>query len=277
MESGRLERDMISESRLWRLAIGLGDASIDVVLTCSAQDNSLIWRTIPLDKSADSRLRAIEDAIYDNPLLLCDFGWVDVVVDTTDVAVIPGTITSDDCINDIAEATFGKSEDPVETMSSPLHGLDASIVMRMNVAEAGFFRRTYYNVKFHHRLAPLCRHFYGHNSLGRSSGKMFAHLKAGSVDIMAFGAEQLRIANSFRCQGVADAVYFILATRKMLGMTADDELLLSGDPDVRVEATPVLREYIGCVMPVVFPSELMRCGHDAIHAPLELIILPSCE
>jgi len=250
---------------------------MDVVLTCTVQDNSLIWRTIPLDMSGGSRLRAIEDAIYDNPLLLSDFGQVDVVADTPDMTVVPASVTSADIRADILDSTIGVPESSVEYMSSDLPGLDAIIAMRMDSAEAGFLRRTYYNVRFHHHLAPLCRHFYGHNSLGRSAGKMFAHLREGTVDVMAFGAGQLRMANSFRCTDTTDTVYYILASRRMLGMTADDELLLSGLSGARAAATPVLREYIGSVMPAVFPSALMRCGRDAIYAPLDLILLSTCE
>ena len=106
---------------------------------------------------------------------------------------------------------------------------------------------------------------------------MFAHLRAGAIDIMAFGSGQLRMANSFRYSDTADAVYYILASRQMLGMDMSAELILSGDTAARAAVTPILREYIGSVMPAVFPSALMRCGHDAIHAPLDLILLPSCE
>lgn len=276
MESGRLDKDMISEPRLWRLALGLGESTIDVVLTCTVQDNSLIWRTIPLDLSAPSRLRAIEDAVYDNPLLLCDFGRVDVVADIPDATVIPGGIESADCIEAIAESSFAGAVAPSETFLCALPQLDAAIVMRMDAAEAGFLRRTFYNVRFHHHLEPLCRHFYGHSQLG-NGGKMFAHLRAGAIDIMAFGSGQLRMANSFRYSDTADAVYYILASRQMLGMDMSAELILSGDTAARAAVTPILREYIGSVMPAVFPSALMRCGHDAIHAPLDLILLPSCE
>lgn len=277
MESGRLDKEMISEPRLWRLAIGLREASIDVALTCTVQDNSLIWRTIPIDKASPSRLRALEDAIYDNPLLLCDFGRVDVVVDTADFAVIPGGVESDDCIGAIAEATLTPAEAPTEIFTCRLPQLDAAIVMRMDAAEAGFLRRTFYNVRFHHHMEPLCHHFCGYDRLGRSSRRMFVHMRPGAVDLLAFGADSLRMSNSFRYQDPADAVYYILASRQMLGMGADDEVLLSGDSEARAAVTPVLREYIGSVMPAIFPSALMRCGHDAIHAPFDLILIPSCE
>lgn len=277
MESGRLDKDMISEPRLWRLALELSDTSIEVALTCAAQDNSLIWRTLPLDKAAPSRLRAIEDVIYDNPLLLCDFGHVDVVVDTPDFTVIPGGITDPACINAIADASFAETDVSTEAMICPLPQLGASIVMRMAADEAGFMRRTFYNVRFHHHLEPLCRHFYGYGQTTRNAGSMFAHLRPGAVDVMAFGSDSLRMANSFRFSDTADAVYYILASRQMLGMEISDELILSGNAGARGAVIPVLREYIGSVMPAVFPSALMRCGHDAIQAPLELIVLPPCE
>jgi hypothetical protein len=106
---------------------------------------------------------------------------------------------------------------------------------------------------------------------------MFAHIRRDTIDIMAFGTGQIRMANSFHYSDNTDAIYYIMAARQLLGMDISDELLLSGLPEPRAAITPILREYIGSVMPAVFPAALMSYGHDAINAPLDLILLPSCE
>ena len=49
MEQNRLDKDLIKDPRLWRLALRIDDKKMHVVLFCSVEDNSLIYREIPLD------------------------------------------------------------------------------------------------------------------------------------------------------------------------------------------------------------------------------------
>ena len=54
MEQNRLDKDLIKDPRLWRLALRIDDKKMHVVLFCSVEDNSLIYREIPLDTAAVS-------------------------------------------------------------------------------------------------------------------------------------------------------------------------------------------------------------------------------
>ena len=73
MESGRLDKEMISQPELWRLVLLVGADRLDVALYPPVAREEMIWRTFPYDHAAESPLKALEDIIYDNPLLLCDF------------------------------------------------------------------------------------------------------------------------------------------------------------------------------------------------------------
>lgn len=111
-----------------------------------------------------------------------------------------------------------------------------------------------------------------------NAGKMYAHIHNNQLDLLSFGKDTLRLANSYAFRDPMDAVYYILACRKMLNLDpGSDEMLIAGDNSVREAITPTLREYLAYVMPVIFPSSMFKAGKDALNAPFDLIVLPLCE
>ena len=75
-----------------------------------------------------------------------------------------------------------------------------------------------------------------------------------------------------------DAVYYIMATRTALDIEqTSGELFISGDPQLRNAVTPILREYLGYVMPMVLPAQVIRAGAPAMEAPFDLTLLMLCE
>ena len=92
-QKATLDKELIQNPRLWRLALRINEKKLHVVLFCSVEDNSLIYREIPLDSAAQSLQKAIEEAIYDNPLLLSDFDKVDCIIESDKFTVIPNEIS----------------------------------------------------------------------------------------------------------------------------------------------------------------------------------------
>lgn len=274
-DNQRLDRDMIDTPQMWRLIMGIGHDSIDIAITCASIDNSLIHRHIPLDTEAPTPCRALEDAIYDNPLLLSDFGSIDIVVDTPHFALLPAG-TSTGTADLILSELFTDTEAPSTLTITPMPRCGAAIAMLLPADIHGFLHRTFPQLRLHHRLAPLTEYFSAHTRMG-SAGKMYAHFHKGAVDIIAFGSDGLTLANTMRYRDPSDAIYYILACRRMLDTDSDSELFLSGEPALREPVTPTLREYVPYVMPAFFPASVFRAGHDAIHVPLELTVLPLCE
>lgn len=274
-KNATIDREMIKEPRLWRLCLRLDSRTLHVMLYNMVEDNSLIYRKISLDEAADSPLKALEEAIYDNPALLSDFSRVDCVIDTAIRITVPNPLDT----AEIHTALMKEAHPDFagEIISCPLHGLDTTILMGVEQNIIGFLRRTFNNPAIHHHLAPLCRYFRGKSRLG-NTGKMYANFHNSRLDLIAFGNDTITLANTFEYREPADAVYYILACRRMLGLNAnDDELFLSGDNDAREAVTPILRKYLAYVMPVIFPSSMFRAGRDAMLAPFDLIVLPLCE
>lgn len=278
MESARLDKELVDQPQLWRLLLRIDAAAIDVAVLCNVADNSLIYRHLPLDESIGHR-EAIENVIYENPLLLSDFARVDIVLDTVNYAIVPAELTDADVCRRTVQALRGVGDNDEILYDFELTRIDAvgvSVAMLMDGDVARFLRRTFNNPHFHHQLEPLIRFFHSRCKLG-SAGKMFAHFSSGQVDVIAFGHDGLTIANRFAYTEAADACYYILATREMLKRDDSDELLLSGPMAQRDEVAGTLREYVPYVMPVFFPSTMAKAGADAMKMPFELIILPLCE
>lgn len=150
-------------------------------------------------------------------------------------------------------------------------------MMKLDSDIAGFIARTFNNPPVCHRLTPLCRYF-SFQSRAVNNIKMFVNVSPDAVDIVAFSNNGLLLANTFRTTTVADALYYCLAVARSCGFDQlNDEMMLSGDRAVRDSLTPLLRQYVNYVMPLVFPSDIYRHGKEALAAPFELIILPLCE
>lgn len=274
-ESAGFDKELIREPQLWRLALRIAKTSLQVVLYNTVEDNSLVYREIALDPTAISPLKALENAIYENQILLSDFARVDCVVDTDTFIVVPAEVSSVEIQEKIMVTSFPDFEG--EMMVNVLPAQEAAIIMGLEQEIVGFIRRTFNNPRIHHHLSPLCRYF-SYKSKQGNTKKMYAYLRSGKVDLMAFSNNRLLMANTFLYRDPVDAVYYILSSRKMLGLDASsDELYLVGSPSEREAIAPILRDYIAFVMPVIFPSAMFKAGKDAMKAPFDLIVLPLCE
>ena len=84
-----LDKDLIPNPADWRLIMRIDRDVLHVMAFSPREYDSLIYRALPLDRSATSRLKAIEDVVYDNPMLLNDFGRVDCLVSTPRYIITP--------------------------------------------------------------------------------------------------------------------------------------------------------------------------------------------
>ncbi len=273
-----LGKDLISEPRMWNLAMRLNPAQLDVMLYNGSRPDSLIYRRMPLDTSSATWIKALEETIYDNPLLLGDFNSTHIIVDTTRVTVVPEEVTADtDMQETVADMLLPDDDADEELITSLIPSLSVAMMMKMPEETATFLRRTFNNPAIMHHLVPLCRYFFNSSKLGHT-GRVYVNLRQKSLDILAFGNDRLLLANTFEFDNITDAVYYIMACRETLGCSdRNNEVLLAGNAEVREELTPILREYIGYVMPAIFPSTMFKAGKEALTAPFDLIVLPLCE
>lgn len=253
--------------------------ALHVAVMSMVEDNSLIYRSIPLPDDEDTRLRAIEDAIYENPLLLADFGKTDILVRTRQFSVIPAEISDADLQKRILQEFWPE----VETFSVftnaelVLPGNRDAIAFAIPAPLASFLQRTFPIARISHALTPMVRYFAHSSRLGRS-GKMYVCLRQGEIDVIAYTVGGLRMAVTTSVSNVDDALYYVMAALHTCHFSPSEvEIMLCGENALRESLTPMLRKFVGYVMPVVFPSAMFRAGKDAMVAPFNLILIPLCE
>lgn len=271
----------IENPRVWRLALMVdGRETLRAVLSSTVEDTSLIHFTMPLDPTVPL-LRSLEEAVYAAPVLLSDFGRVDVVVRTDAYTMVPPKLDSAGCEAAARIAGLLHNDAAQRVMTDDTGTAMARTVWTLDEDVAAFIQRTFRNPDIICHITPLLRYFSRKTLLG-NSGKLYVHFNAGShrgADLMLFGPEgMLEFTASHSCPTDSDAAYFTLAAAKTYGLSfASDEILICGDGPARDSVMPLLRKYFNHVMPVIFPSIAFRAGREALKAPFPLIILPLCE
>ncbi len=95
-----------------------------------------MYQEIALDKAAPSPLEALEDAIYDNSVLLNDFSRVDCAIATDKFAIVPLPLNANETREKIFHALFGDFDG--EIISNDLQGQDAAVIMGVPSRLTGF-------------------------------------------------------------------------------------------------------------------------------------------
>ncbi|MCM1068260.1 MAG: DUF3822 family protein [Muribaculaceae bacterium] len=281
MSSTLPDHNTIERPRLWRLALQLERELLRAVVWSTVEDSTLLQFSLPLDPTLPGH-KALEEAVYAAPVLLSDFGRVDVVVRQAHYMAVPHGLDSELQSRLCNYACLSADPDSCDLLSGHVGSLDADIVWPLDSGTASFLARTFRNPAVHCHITPLLRYFSRKTLLG-NSGKLYAHFHecAGrrEVDIIAFGTDgSLALTATHPLSTDTDAIYYILASMQQAGLDArSDEILLCGHGSTRDALMPALRKYAAYVMPVIFPSAAFRAGREALQAPFPLIVLPLCE
>lgn len=261
----------IQHPEAWELLVSIGDRRVDYILYSPSVANSLMMGEVALD---DDSLQALEDAVYDLPLLLNEYRRVRIVVQSQHFVLLPIEASDDDCALLIRQA-FPEEEGDVETCVLQRNGARVAYLVPRGMK--AFLGRTFNYPDVCHRLLPLCE-FFKEEQGGAAMSRMLLNLYDGGMDMVIYRDGELQCANCYRFDDVQDAAYFAMNAWRTYDLDQlTDELQLIGDASMRESLTPVLREYVKRVMPAVFPAAAMRLGRNAMQAPLELILLALCE
>lgn len=264
----------IQQPELWTLQLSLRERSIDYILYTDAQDNSLIAGVLDLDLSGGSYLKALENAVYDNPLLLDDYRQVRVIVGSKNFVLLPTEID-----DHVAQETFGTTYPDCDgdIATCTLKRCGVSIAFEVPRGVLGFLQRTFSTPPVFHHLHPLCEHYKRLNE-GSEISRMFLNMSERHIDMVVYKKGNIELANSYDYRSPQDGAYYALHAWDSLGLDRfTDEVQLTGSKAERDAIAPILRQYIGYVMPAIYPAAALRLGHDAMKAPFDLIMLALCE
>ncbi|MDE6370500.1 MAG: DUF3822 family protein [Duncaniella sp.] len=269
-----LDRDLIENTALYDMLVRIGDESVDVVVYSAMSDGSLTYRSYAVAEKM-GLVRALEEVVYDNPLMLREFRRVYMLIDTPRYAMMPAGL------DEAAIATAYTAMYPDVSRNAVRHALtgtrNAVVAYSAEPELEGFIGRTFTGATLLPHMAPLVRYLASKAGRGNTR-RMICNLRRNSMDVVVLDGSNLLQGNTFRFRNEADAVYYILASRVANGLDPlADELLLAGDTGVRDRITPLLRTYVARVMPAIFPPQMFSAGKDAMQAPFDLIVTPLCE
>ncbi len=277
MAEGILEKDMISRPELWRLVLMVSGNSLHVALYPPVAREEIIWRKFSFDPSTPGRLRAIEDIIYGNPLLLCDFKRVDCIIDSTDYLILPPDTPEND--RPVLMESVGLDADE-ESVIESCPAENAMFVQSLDREIVPFLRRTFFNVSFVAKMSLLISYFGDHDA-NFTARRAYALVDDSHLSFLAFDGPRLLAANEFSYRRPTDAAYYVLASMKQLGFDpSDPEVTLSTHRTLSDDNTTIqslLKPYVRSLRTVPFPTLRYRASRSTLLIPFPLIVLPICE
>lgn len=214
-----------------------------------------IYAAIALDAGHARHAAAVEEAVYSNPMLLCDFRSVKVLLRGGNTLPAP--------------RGFGRwpaAAAGEETLSEGIPALGIELTGSHDSELMKFLRRSFNNPTIGSHMAQLCS-FCGRLSRRANRCRAYVQYLGPSVDVLLFDKGRLLLAATYAVTSPDDALYYVLAACATAGFSrSDDELMLVAPSARREELQPLLRKYVNYVMPLILPAELCR------EAPLELAL-----
>lgn len=268
-----LTRDLIPQPHIWQLVLEIGTDTLGVVAFSPFEDHALIHSEIPLDPQAASPLTALENAVYDNPMLLLDFKHVTVVYDTLRFMAVDRPEPEADDMALFRQAYPELPDEASEILTSEVPAASASIVYDIPTALLGFLRRTFVGMSLTLPVAAQAQ-WMAMKYPGRRSGKTLVNVRPRRVDLVILGDAAPLAMVSHEIREATDAAYYVMATRQLHQVGESEEILIAGTPELRSATSELLRRYVRYVMPAIFPSVMFRAGKASLSAPLEMILAP---
>ena len=280
MNSATLEKDAIQQPELWKLALIIATDHIDVGLYPPLAREEILWRRFNFDPTAPNPLRAVEDIIYDNPLLLSDFKRVDCIIDNVATIPIPMEASAETAATIYSQATNNtEATTPDNDLELYSAGVDnAQFVLIQHREIRAFLLRTFYNARFDSSLASLCRYF-AQKADAPKEPAIYAPINGKKLTLIALDGNKLLMANEFKFEKDIDAFYYILASANQLGLNLQSTpvFVSPGTIDAPETLIPLLTPYMPQTAPIPFPTLRYRASKSTLQAPLSLTIRPLCE
>ena len=191
----------IANPRLWRLGMLLDPEArtLTVAATSTVGEEPMLCRRIALGDGADT-LRALEDAVYRNPMLLADFDRTTMLLRTPRFAVVPAEVADDaDAADDAASLLWTSPDENLRLITAPVRGTDCAVLAACPADVAAFVGRTFADARFAHALAPEIAYFAAKAPRTGNAPKLFAVASGTGVDVIVFDGTRLLGATSYAC------------------------------------------------------------------------------
>lgn len=274
MDDKKLDKDLVDNPREWRMSIRISDNAIDIVAHNPRQPGSLIYHRLPLPDASSSLVAVLGDVVYDNALLLSEFGTTDVLIDTPRFIIAPTEM----CVDGLDEAMISElwPRENLSVISHPIVGTDETLLAGADTTIISFVRRTFPTATVTHRLCPLLSYLITKDHEMGAPG-MYVNVRDNRIDVVYFSERGLRAVNTYDTPTPEDMLYYIMAVAKGCNMDINnDEMVICGDAAEAERLQASIRKYLPTALMMDTPYEVDALGAEALAAPLELTLMPIC-
>jgi len=237
----------------------------------STEEGEVVYEDYPL-KSSISIAANMREALQSSPILHQVYRHVLVMVDSP-VLMIPSDQFDERLKEDYYYHAFPKKDQQL-LMFTVLAELSSVAVFPVSKDLRTVLTDAFDNVRFVAALTPLWHHLNQRNYTGRHQ-KLYAYFHDKFVDVFSFTQNRFKFFNSFGISGYSDAIYFMLAVWKQLGLSPEhDELFVTGDIPERDTLKAELDQFVKRVFIINPVGEFNRASVAQIKdIPYDLVIL----
>ena len=227
-----------SVSPVRRLVIRVSSRSLSF---STSEGREVVYESYPL-KSSISIAANMREALQNVPLLSQSYGRVLVMVDSP-VLMVPFSEFSEETMEDYYRHAFTRCEQQV-VMHTILSDLNSVALFGVSKDLRVVIQDAFSEVRFVAALAPLWLHLNQRSYTGPHS-KLYVYFHEKMIDVFSFAQNRFKFCNSYAFNSTGDAIYYILAAWKQLGMMAEhDELYLTGSVTANEELKDELEKFV---------------------------------
>lgn len=264
MTHSALTKELIGDTSAMRLILRIEPKRLSALIVGpESVDPTVIAHS---EEIADESVRALENAIYDNPLLLGDFAAIDIIFADSDFFLLPRS--AEPLLDELAEALLPDCCCQRTVMMEPLPG-EAAVGFAPDSDRLNFLSRTFACARFHHSPAIVANRLM---TLPDAGGLYALVNSATDVCLCSLGADgSLRYLNRPQTFGAADCAYYILAAAE-----ANEPItLITANNDLRAAITDTITKVkpAARILPPAFGPEMLALRRLAPEAASDMLFL----
>ncbi len=263
MTRPQLTKELLDDATPMRLILRVAPRSLSALIVGPESiDPTVIAHT---EELTDGSVKALENAVYDNPLLLSDFDAIDIIIATRNFFLFPPSAA--ELLDDMAAAMLPDISAEREIMAETIADGGPAIGYAVDADRLNFLRRTFSCARFHHSLAVAGR------LLGGFAPGFYALVNSpGDLMLLSVQADSsLRYLNAPEAFGANDCAYHILAAaenREPITLMCVDQELQASITDTITKVKPSSN-----ILPPQLPEPLLNLRRQAPQAAFDSLFI----
>ena len=220
------KQPIVNSNRQQRLVIRVsqGHMSFSTVI-----EGQVVYSPYSLNSSI-SVTANLREALRSEPLLSKSYDQVLVMLGSPAIMVPTDLFREEECEQLYRHAFSQRDQQSISHTVLP--DLNAVVIYPILKDLRTVLGDSFKNVRYVPVMAPVWRHFYQRSFTGQHQ-KLYAYFHERQMEVFSFAQNRFKFCNSFAVNNPNDALYYLLAVWKQLGMVPEhDELHLAGEvPD----------------------------------------------